>query len=196
MITRKDIIIQAIEECMKELFKWAQPKVTWEEFRKENKEYDGSGPKPYEFYYLDKDITKEIVENYAYAYRIGPELKDTITILIDYFEHPIVDKYISKHTDENGNYHPGHRGYDYPESIVNFIGEEHWDKVKEYFNMAGNFYKWDSNLQMFNINVYLGASPNSNKQAVIDNWKKYKNKDIEIKDISLEEFDEEYYGDF
>ena len=32
------------------------------------------------------------------------------------------------------------------------------------------------------MSVYLGPSPNSNKQAVIDNWKKYKGIDITIYD--------------
>ena len=42
-------------------------------------------------------------------------------------------------------------------------------------------------LNSFNTNVYLGASPNSNKEAVIENWKKYRNKDIEIDESKYNE---------
>lgn len=38
----------------------------------------------------------------------------------------------------------------------------------------------------------LGPSPNSNKQAVIDNWKKYRNQDIEINE---EQIKKDYYGE-
>ena len=41
------------------------------------------------------------------------------------------------------------------------------------------------------MNVYLGASPNSNKEKVIENWKVYRNKDISI-DESVYIEDEEY----
>ena len=46
--------------------------------------------------------------------------------------------------------------------------------------MAGKFYNWNRDVSTFNINVYLGASPCSNKQTVIDNWKIYRNQDIGI----------------
>lgn len=192
MITRENVISQAIDGCMQELYKWVQPSITWEEFKEENKIYlkgDQTLPKPYEFYYLDKEILKEIVENYAEAYNFDPKLKQTIKILIDYCEEPIVDKWIEGKNEED----PGHRGYEHLESIVNFIGKEHWDKIKEYLNMAGDFFVWNRDLQEFNISVYLGASPNSNKEAVIKNWKEYREKDIKIKEITKEEFENEYY---
>ena len=54
------------------------------------------------------------------------------------------------------------------------------DKFFEFLDMAGNFYNWNAELNSFNMTVYLGCSPNSNKEAVIENWKKYRNQDIEI----------------
>ena len=58
--------------------------------------------------------------------------------------------------------------------------------------MAGNFYNWNRDLNAFNTTVYLGASPCSNKEAVIKNWKEFKNKDIEINE---EQIKKDYYGD-
>lgn len=191
MITRDKVIGQAVMDCLKELYKWVQPEVSWKDFVEQNKNYkDTNLPKPFEFYYLDDEICKSIVENYIYAYNLDPDLKGIIKILIDYCEKPIIDKWIE--VDEEGFKHSGHRGYDYPEGIINFIGEEHWDKVKEFLDMAGSFFKWDGNLQKFKFNVYLGSSPCSNKETVINNWKEFRNKDIEIKDIK-EEFENEYY---
>lgn len=224
MISRRDILSKAADDCMKELYTLAQPAVTWDCFIAENKvyndrynewqnhenpEWEGKpideciGPRPYEFYYLPKDIFKKVVNSYIYAYRIDKqeELLNTIEILKNYCEEPIVDKYVKEHTDEHGNYHPGYRDYDHPDNIVTQISKECnltfdtaqqcWDKVKEFFNMAGNFYNWNGELNSFNMTVYLGCSPNSNKEAVIENWKKYRNADIKIDESKWEE-DEDF----
>ena len=99
MITRRDVIADAADKCMKELYSLAQPTITWEDFIKENKEFikreeeyyklpkenkisykEFMGPKPYEFYYLPKEVLKEVVDNYIYAYEIDEHqnLLDTI----------------------------------------------------------------------------------------------------------------------
>ena len=66
------------------------------------------------------------------------------------------------------------------------------DKFFEFLDMAGNFYNWNRNLNTFNMSVYLGPSPNSNKDRVIENWKKYRGVDIEIDE---EQINKEFYGD-
>ena len=251
-MTRNDVIGQAVEQCLKELYSYVQPKVSWEEFKKENKiysekyktwenyrhafhnrednpeiwtQYDASfkdwkdksiteciGPRPYEFYYLPKEIMKSICDSYVYAYNIDSqqELLNTIHILKNYCREPVVDKYINDYTDENGNYHPGHRSYDNPDNLYKEIAkvvsnysldpaDENSDEVIdlcnkffEFLDMAGNFYNWSRDLNSFNMSVYLGPSPNSNKKAVIENWKKYRNQDIEIDE---EQIKKEYYGE-
>lgn len=161
------------------------------------------GPRPYEFYYLPREIMKNICDDYVKAYRMDSqqELLDTIETLKNYCKKPIVDKYIE---GENGS--PGHRGYDHPDNlekeITKILGPEAednpyhvhkiCDKFFEFLDMAGNFYNWNRDLNVFNMTVYLGASPNSNKQAVIDNWKKYRNQDIEINE---EQIKKDYYGE-
>lgn len=247
-MTRNDVISQAIDQCLKELYSYVQPKVTWEEFEKENKTYSKKykiwenyshafhnrenkpevwmqynasfkdwenksiteciGPKPYEFYYLPKEIMKDICDNYIDAYNIDSqqELLNTISILKDYCRNPIVDKYINEYTDENGNWHPGHRSYDHPDNleteIEKILGDvaidnsyyQHTilDKIFEFLDMAGKFYNWTRDLNTFNMNVYLGPSPNSNKEKVIENWKIYRNKDIEINENQIKI---DYYGE-
>ena len=249
-ISRDDVISQAVDDCMKDLYSLVQPSVEWDDFVKQCKEYSDKyriweqfnhafhnkekdeetwkrelakypdwenksinyciGPKPYEFYYLPKEVMKEIVDSYIYTYRLDQkqELLDTIEILKDYCKDPIVDKYVKR----NGN-EPGYKSYDHPVSlelcithliidsnlslsgnygsdIVN-LAKEIVNKFFEFLDMAGNFFCWNKDLNTFNMNVYLGVSPNSNKEAVIENWKKYKGVDIEIDESKYK--DDEYY---
>ena len=221
MITRRDVIADAADKCMKELYSLAQPKITWEEFIKENNEFikreeeyyklskenrisykEFMGPKPYEFYYLPKEVLKEIVDNYIYAYEIDEHqnLLDTIDLLKKYCDDPIEEFY---HPGEGEK--PGYRDYRHPDNLVTCliselkeyansdISEEIVYKAKDLFfkflDMAGKFYNSHWWLNSFSTTVYLGASPNSNKESVIENWKKYRNKDIEIDESKYNEED-------
>ena len=225
-MTKDNVISDAIEKCLKELYTLVVPSITWEEFekecieysekykkweseRKENKELENKsrkeciGPAPYEFYYLPNEIIKDICNSYVYAYELDrhQNLLDTIEVLKNYCKEPIVDKYIE---GENG--FPGHRGYGYPDNlekeITKILGPEAednpyhvhkiCDKFFEFLDMAGEFYNWNRDLNTFNCSVYLGPSPNSNKEAVIENWKKYRNQDIEIDE---EQIKKDYYGE-
>jgi hypothetical protein len=169
------------------------------------------GPSPYEFYFLPKEIMKDICDSYVHAYKMDnqQELLDTIETLKNYCKEPIVDKYIDDWTDETGFHHPGYKSYDHPDNLEKEIFKiiddniplyqppiklvsELQDKFFEFLDMAGNFFNWNRDLNSFNITVYGGPSPNTNKEAVIENWKKYRNQDIEIDE---EQIKKEYYGD-
>jgi hypothetical protein len=226
MLTRSDILSKAVDSCMKELYSYVQPRVEWEDFIGQNKMYSNKyllwektkdldpnyigkslveciGPRPYEFYYLPKDILKDIIDNYVYVYKIDNQqnLLDIIEILKNYCKEPIIDKWIE---GENG--FPGHRGYEHPDNlekeITKILGPEAednpyhvhkiCDKFFEFLDMAGNFFNWNRDLNSFNTTIYLGYSPNSSKEAVIKNWKEYRNKDIEINE---EQMKKDYYGE-
>ena len=222
-MTRREVLSNAVTECLKELYSWATPKIDWEEFLKENKIYtekytkwevlenrppilEYCGPRPYEFYFLPSDIFNDIKESYVYAYKLDgqKELLDTIEILKNYCKEPIVDKYIEGKGNE-----PGYRGYDHPDNLEKEIFKVIDDNISlyqpprklvsglqdkffEFLDMAGNFFNWNGDLNSFYMSVCLGASPNSNKQAVIDNWKKYRKQDIEIDE---EQIKKDYYGE-
>ena len=166
------------------------------------------GPEPYKFHYLPRDVFKEVVDSFVYAYELDhhQQLLDTIQILKDYCNKPIVDKYIERDGDQ-----PGYRGYDHPACLkarIEKFLEEHYDLYDseynskdsqeiidmffEFLDMAGKFYNWNSELSAFNWNVYLGASPYSNKQGVIDNWKKYRNQTIEIDESEYDNEEQDY----
>ena len=243
MLTRSDILGEAVDKCMKELYSYAQPHIEWDEFVDENKQYSKKykeweefkrieakantttkesvilclhsdwkgkscieciGPRPYEFYYLPKEILKDIIDNYVYVYKIDEQqnLLDIIEVLKNYCKEPIIDKWIE---GENG--FPGHRGYDHPDNLEKeirkildpdnstFVGDlstRILNTFFEFLDMAGKFFSWNSELNSFYQSVYLGCSPHSNKDIVIKNWKEYRGKDIEINE---EEIKKEYYGD-
>ena len=188
----------------------------WKLFKKEFPDWENKtiteciGPRPYGFYYLPREIMNDICDSYIHAYKFDnqQELLDTIEILKDYCKKPIVDKYIDDWTDETGFHHPGYRSYDHPDNlekeiqkliqeydssdVSKEISEKCCNKFFEFLDMAGNFFTWNRDLNSFNTSVYLGPSPNSNKKAVIENWKKYRNQDIEIDE---EQIKKDYYGE-
>ena len=227
MINRDDVLSKAVDDCLEELYTLVVPKITWEEFkeeckiysekykkweyeRKTNSELDKKsrteyiGPAPYEFYFLPREITKDICDSYVRAYKIDnqQELLDTIETLKNYCKEPIIDKWIE---GENG--FPGHRGYDHPDNLEKeirkildpdnstFVGDlstRILNTFFEFLDMAGKFFNWNRDLNSFNMTVYMGPSPNSNKEAVIKNWKEYRNQDIEIDE---EQIKKDYYGE-
>ena len=198
------------EDLKEQCRKYSEKYLEWENYIREGIKYnilDFCGPRPYEFYYLPQKIQNDIADSYVHAYKFDnqQELLDTIEILKNYCKEPIVDKYIE---GENG--FPGHRGYEHPDNlktiITNFLNQKYnslynfdeecakelQDKFFEFLDMAGNFYNWNHELNTFNMNVFLGIAPSTNKEKVIDNWKKYRNKDIEIDEKQMKE---DYYGE-
>lgn len=221
-MTRKQVLIQACDQCLQELYSKVQPAVSWEDFKEQNREYSNKyrewhikynqsmgnepslkeycGPAPYEFYYLPKQVMKEIYDSYVDVYKMDAQqnLLDIIQILKGYCLDPIVDVYIE---GENGC--PGYRDYEHTNNlekeITKILGPEAednpyhvhkiCDKFFEFLDMAGEFYNWNSELNGFATEIYLGPSPNSNKEAVINNWKQYRGKDIEINESIYDEED-------
>lgn len=242
-MTRSEVVNEAAEKCLKELYQYAKPSVTWNKFLEENKIYSNLyqewkefksaeidkdknekrwkekqiqypewvgksreeciGLKPFEFYYLPKDIFDDIATSYIHAYKLDEkqDLLDTINTLKDYCKSPTIDKYIEKNGDE-----PGYRGYEHPDNLEEEMTKlfnpfdcdgiemaiKAQNKFFEFLDMAGKFYKWNGDLNAFNMTIYLGASPMQNKEIVINNWKKYRGKDIELDDKQIEK---EYYGE-
>ncbi len=209
MITKNDVIRDAAKKCLEELFSKAQPSITYEEIKKLNVEYSKSHkddePIPCDFYYLPSKVFKEICDSYVYAYDFDKkqDLLNTIETLVKYCNNPIISVYREANTDEYGNYHPGYKDYERTENILNKIKEIVKDEeiaakcVNTFIDLltqAGNFFSWNSDLNCFNTTVYLGCSPFTNKEKVIENWKKYRNKDIEI-DETKYDYEEGYEED-
>jgi len=154
---------------------------------------DCIGPAPFKFYYLPRNILEEVVNNFVYAYELDQhqQLLDTIHILKNYCEDPIV-KHIKKEEDQPEYDHPDNLKTEVTKLLNMYFHNSDCDLFSiaediekiffEFLDMAGKFFYWNGYLEAFNCAVYLGASPYTNKQEVIDNWKKYRNKTIKIDD--------------
>ena len=223
-MTRSKVLEMASLACLKELYSKVQPAVDWDDFLQQNIDYSEKykqweekrrngedikieefcGSRPYEFYYLPKEVFKEIANSYIDAYCIDSQqnLLDTIDILKNYCLSPIKDSYIKESDGET------RRGYIHPDNIKktvqsllqafyldsdcdsSYVSDELVKIFFEFLDDAGKFYCWNRDLNTFNTTVYLGPSPCSNKETVINNWKNYRNKDITIDDsLYIEEED-------
>lgn len=197
-MNRQKVLEEAVNKCMKELYSLAQPKISWEDFIEENKKYLEKEkefekknekylePKPYEFYYLPSEILEDITNSYIYAYKLDAhqDLLDIIECIKNYCNTPLEDKQ-PKLEEELTEI--------VPDSILgkSNIVLSIKNKFFEFLDKIGRFYKWNSELQAFNMSIYLGVIPSSNKESVIENWKKYRNIDIKIDESKYKENDSE-----
>lgn len=185
MINRQDIIRKAIDECYNEMYKWAQPSINLEEYIK-NPELrkESENDKFYTRYYLSQENMKYIVEGFIQAYHIGRDWNDNIDLLINYItsDKSVRDKYIP---GENG--FPGYSGYE-PIVPLQDITEDS-EKVLNLINTCREFYKRDFESESFNLAIYLGASPYSNKEKVEEYWRNHGRPDFTIKEFNIEDIE-------
>lgn len=196
MLDRDTVIKRAIDECYAELYMNAQPKVDFKQLVEDAKagKIDESETPVYNRYYLSHDEFKYITDKYIDAFGLRESWTSNIDLLKEYLEKGgSKDKYIKEYTDEHGNYHPGYRSYeDVPpikESIKEIIAhsenQEYFSaeqidnlanaitkKVLDNIDICQKFYRFDHEGSTFMYNIALGPSPTSNKQTVIDYWKK------------------------
>lgn len=219
MLDRDEILEKAYHECMAEMYAKAQPSADYYQLLEDAKNGKiGKDEKIYERHYLSHEEFKHILGKYKDAYNIKSHWEDDIEILERYIkEGGSKDKYIEAYTDENGNYHPGHRSYEkvkplkeqldeifyesdfYTGSEMDEASEELinnlYDKVTDIIDTCKNFYEFDREESSFDCSVALGPSPCSNKDTVIEYWKS-QGIDIEIEERNpLLFWDVDYYGD-
>lgn len=200
IVTRHDVLIEALNNCYTEMYKKAQPSADWkticEEFAKEDEETQKKYPL-YSRYFLSQDDTREIEDAYIQNYKIENRLPDHIELLYEYMENGGTrDKYIPEHTDEHG-YHPGYRGYEkvvpVKDALIEALGEfdgylaadvkkEMAEKCLEVLKQHTDWFKefYGSQREKSSFLMSLMASPNINAETVKEYWKTVHGKDIEI----------------
>lgn len=189
-----DILTEAIERCLDEMYRYSQPSITFKELeelsKKEAKE-KGEPQPVYERFYLSSKEYETIINKYLEAYNLNDPFKYHCDLIIDDMKNGCSkDKWI-----EGKDGFPGHRGYEKVPPLSEEIGEDNLKKVTDFIKMRRDFYKTDRNASKFRFTV-MNYSPCSNKQTVIDYWKS-QGKDIEIEDRNEDDmFDVHYYGTF
>lgn len=163
-----------IRECLDEMFRYAQPSISFEKLIEEAKK-EKPTPRMYERYYLSQEECETIVEKYIHDYRLKSQFKEHCELLInDMTKGCSKDKYIK---EENGN---SYRGHEAVPPLSDEIGEENLKKVVDFIRMRMDYYRFDYTESKFRFSV-MNYSPCSNKQTVINYWKS-KGVNIEIKD--------------
>jgi len=217
MLDREEVLSQAVNECYREMFAKAQPMADWDALNAEYKagkiDEEKDGP-VYNRHYLSYEEYVYIINKYLDAYHIESDWDDYMEILEQYLTlGGIKDKYIKGYTDENGNHHPGTRGYEKVPPLKEHIKKvlyplfdtevEHdlavkyvTDKVMELIHDCKNYYSFNIDEQKFRNTLAFGATPTSNMEIVKKWWKDHYDIDVEIEErnpMLLWEMD--YYGD-
>ena len=194
--SKREFINEIVERCIREMYAKAQPKGDYDEIlklAKDNKIKEEYPEGIYNYYYLSQEEFNYIKDKYINVFCIANKWKPDCDLLID----NVVN---GGHVDDYVEATETRLGYRIAKEIPPFaklieekfgISEDTSDAIVKMLakTMEGykDFYKFDNNEETFNINICLGASPTSNKQTVIDNWKK-KGVDIEIKDRDSRRF--------
>lgn len=181
IINKENILSEAIERCLQEMYYHAQPSIDLKNAIKESKEKQEKVDL-IDKHYLSKEMYDSIVNKYIDAYHLDNYFQNSLELLLSYFEKPYVK-----------DYSKGYKTHKEIRSLFEKIGKDNFEIVKDYIDKAKNYYNRNIDAESFRFNV-ANFSPTSNKQTVIDYWKT-QGKEIEIKDYNDDEiFELVYYG--
>ena len=178
VISRDDVLSQAIDSCLDLMYRSSYPSITLEEYMAEHAKFETREEKEnarlYESHYLPWKVFSTIAEDFVEAYDLKSPLPDIIEVLKGYFKEPIVDKLIECKEGE-----PGHRGYEHPEPM----DDETYQKVEKFLDMANEFYNWNRDYNAFTFNV-SDYSPCSNRETVERWWHEHGDPDFKLPEDS------------
>lgn len=182
MKTRKNVLGQAIDECVAEMFKWAQPSIDINELIKNGFKDDEKMPL-YQKHYLSSNNFQFIKDSFMSAYGVTDDWDDTFdTIYRQLTEGGIEDDYKPKEGDR-----PGYRDYKKVDPLKEHLKTpEDFDTIIEYIKKVQKFFKGhcrESN--SFSMTVCLGCSPTSNPKEVEEYWKANGRPDFKIKEFNI-----------
>ena len=165
---KSKILDEAIESCIREMYRFSQPSVDYDklkEYAKEHPEEEKEFP-TFRRYYLSNEQFKYILHKYAKAYHLIPEWKNNIDTIISDFEEGSMKKEYKK-----DSYGEMVSEYVTTPPLRERIGNENTKKVLEMLDEISNFYKRDMDARYFYSSLSLGHSPSSNLNEVKEYWK-------------------------
>lgn len=184
MISRQDILIKATEDCIYEMYKWAQPSIDLKELIENGFEDDEKTPL-WRKHYLSYDNYKFILDRYATAYGIVDEWDSTFELIYKQLEEGGIEDDYKPATEDR----PGYRDYKKVDPLKMHLHiKDDFDVVIEYIKKIQNFFKGhclETNKYMFTIS--LGNSPSSDKKEVEEYWKEHDRLDFKIKDFDIQD---------
>ena len=185
-MTREDILNEAMDRCLTEMYKRAQPSISWKKIKEltERGVYN-VGNQFMDQHYLSKEEYVDILNEYILAYNIHYPFKEHCDTVYHYLKD-------GGRKDEiviEDNLPPKRVIVDTPK-LSDVIGEENAQSVFELIESCKNYFRGEANETGFRFNV-MNYSPSSNKQAVQNYWKG-KGKRVKIKERFFDEETEEW----
>lgn len=164
----KKILNEAIEACLKEMYRFSQPSANYDklkEYAKEHPEEEKEFP-TFKRYYLSTEQFNYILKKYAEAYHLIPEWKNNIETIKDEFETG----------SDKKEYKKDSYGEMFIERVptpplCERIGQENTKKVLEMLDEIDDSHKRDKDAQYFSSAISLGHAPTSNLKGVKAYWK-------------------------
>ena len=179
MITRKQILSEAVHKCLKTMYDYAQPSIDIDKLIASG--YKDARENPlYVRHYLSSNNYKKIVDIYIRAYGMEDDWDSTYETILNYLiKGGLKDKYI---TPEDGR--PSYRSYEKVPSIYEYLDKEDADIALSLIYECQHFYRHGLEESNFSCTMDLGVgSPSSNKKEVEDYWKE------QYPNFKIEEFD-------
>lgn len=184
ILTRRDIIQEAYNACMREMYAKAQPSADYDAIVagvKDGTIQDSDKDPVYARYYLSQEEFKYILDKYIKAYGMEKKWNSYVGIIETYLKG-------GGHREVSANNRKElicvpHIKEAFTEEIYdnfgNILGEDTGmlseilsNKVLEYVQWCRDFYIVDGEADSFSASVALGASPTSNPDTVIEYWRK------------------------
>lgn len=177
-----EVMWQAIEDTLEEMYQNAYPPVSWKQRMQDAKEGKDVDKDLISHHYLPQSLYEEILQmaehNYSYE-----------KFFDDYTEH------FSDFLLKGGHAHDIDKGGrdDYKDysSLKEDIGEEAFAILEKRIKVYKRTFKFDWQRWKFNFTV-MNYSPNSNRQAVIDYWK---SQNVELNIPDDDKIIAHYWGD-
>ena len=191
MLTREDILNEAIHRCLVDMYRWAQPSIDLDKLIASGFKDSEENPL-YRRHYLSQENFCYLRDSFKTAYGIVDDWDNTFEILINYLvEGGIEDDYKSATKDR-----PAYRDYKKVPALNTLISQEATDKCIERIKKCQKFYCGHSReVNSFDITMALGVgSPNSCAKRVEEYWHNNGKPEFKIKEFKIEDvlYDEEY----
>lgn len=183
MLNRDYILKQAVHNCYRELFRKAQPRGNYDKYVRQIEAGElPKNTKIYERHYLPEKELKYIVEKYKKAYRIVDEWRNSCDYILTCLEKGgLIDEWDYKSNCE---------GVKHTKPLKDLIGSESAKIVLNLIKGFKDFYRCDREVSSFDFTIYLGCSPTSNAETVINYWK---SQGVDIKIDKKENLTEDDY---
>lgn len=168
MDLKSQILNEAIEACLCEMYRCSQPSADYDKLKEEAKEYPEEEKEfpTFKRYYLSTEQFKYILNKYAKAYHLIPEWKNNIeTIISDFKEGSKKQEY------KKDSYGEMISEYVDTPPLNERIGQENTKKVLEMMDEIEQYHKRDMDARYFSSAISLGHSPSFNLNEVKEYWK-------------------------